>query len=397
MGLTTLNIVGSDAISKTLIIYSNTEAEQLFSATWNIADNMFSDNPTTDTGWTAFKTTYVTVGTGANNINIDLTQWAADNGTIVGGEPHSFTLTSYCNDDSCQSDLNSITEIVYVTSNWDYLLADEEADLAYSDARLLNPDYTGALIKVRRSSDNTEQDIPFVLLNDEYVLNETNLLAFVGTSNGDHGYITKRYNQSGSGVNHASQTSMSAQPPIVVDGVVLKDPESDRPAHLCDGTNHFFDIEDSGVNVSRSNLNVSVFSDAVGANGFRVGIGTSNNGVVPSTWYWLISGSTSKLLSVYATPSVEHFTSLVKTGGFICITSADGANPATVSARLNGVVGVDGSYYINESSVFNRLDSTFNHYARHKGYKSEDVLYGTSRVKTEAAIETNVNDFYQMF
>tara|TARA_R100001244_G_scaffold121848_1_gene91499 strand:- start:2039 stop:2956 length:918 start_codon:yes stop_codon:yes gene_type:complete len=280
---------------------------------------------------------------------------------------------------------------------WTYLLGDNEAKLAYSDARRLNSDYSGALIRVRRNSDNTEQDIPYILLSDEYILDEANLLTFVGNTAGDNGYLVKRYNQSGSGVNHAVQTAMSAQPPIVVDGVVLKDPVSNKPAHLCDGVNHFFDIENSGANVSVDDLSFSVFSDAVGANGFRVGIGTSIIGVIPTTWYWFLSNSASKLLSVYATPSIEHFTGLAKTGGFICITSCNGAIPTVASARLNGVDGVDGSYFVDEDSVFNRLDSTFSTNARHKGYKSEDVLFGAARTQTELVIEANVNDFYQMF
>jgi hypothetical protein len=62
---------------------------------------------------------------------------------------------------------------------------------AYS-MRKLSSTYTGACIRVRRSSDNTEQDIGFV--NDE--LDTTALLSFVGSNNG---YVTTWYNQKGTG------------------------------------------------------------------------------------------------------------------------------------------------------------------------------------------------------
>ena len=109
MGSLTLSIAGSTSVSKTLLIYSNTTSEQLFTATWTIGDSLFSDTPTSETDWTAFKATYVTVGSEDNNINVDLAQWAEDNGSVAGGELHSYTITSFCNSAECQSNLNSNT------------------------------------------------------------------------------------------------------------------------------------------------------------------------------------------------------------------------------------------------------------------------------------------------
>ena len=57
--------------------------------------------------------------------------------------------------------------------------------------RKLRFDYTGSAIRVRRSSDNTEQDIGFTSTGD---LNTAALLTFVGGSNG---FITNWYDQSG--------------------------------------------------------------------------------------------------------------------------------------------------------------------------------------------------------
>ena len=109
MGSLTLSINGSSSLSKTLLIYSNTTNEQLFTATWGIGDQLFTDTPTSETDWTAFKATYITIGDNDDNINVDLAQWAADNGSVAGGALHSYTITSFSNNESCQSNLDSNT------------------------------------------------------------------------------------------------------------------------------------------------------------------------------------------------------------------------------------------------------------------------------------------------
>ena len=73
--------------------------------------------------------------------------------------------------------------------------------------RLLSS-YTGSLIRVRRSSDNTEQDIGYL---SDGTLDTSALSAFVSSNSA---YVTKLYDQSG-GNNHMQQTTNGAQPRIV--------------------------------------------------------------------------------------------------------------------------------------------------------------------------------------
>jgi len=73
------------------------------------------------------------------------------------------------------------------------------AAAAYS-VRLLSSTYTGAALRVRRSSDNTEQDIGFSGLN----LDTTSLSAFVGAGNG---FVTKWYDQSGNSYDFIQNTA----------------------------------------------------------------------------------------------------------------------------------------------------------------------------------------------
>jgi hypothetical protein len=81
---------------------------------------------------------------------------------------------------------------------------------AYS-LRKLNPKQVNC-IRVRRSSDNTEQDIGFVWNR----LDTASLLSFVGAGNG---FVTTWYDQSGNGYN-ITQGAAAAQPRIVNGGVL---------------------------------------------------------------------------------------------------------------------------------------------------------------------------------
>lgn len=89
------------------------------------------------------------------------------------------------------------------------------SEVAYS-VRLLRGAYYGSpSIRVRRSSDNAEQNIGFTTSGN---LDETALTTFVGANDG---FVTTWYDQSGNG-NNATQSSAVYQPPIVISGVVQK-------------------------------------------------------------------------------------------------------------------------------------------------------------------------------
>jgi hypothetical protein len=85
------------------------------------------------------------------------------------------------------------------------------AAAAYS-LRKLRTAYAGAAIRVRRSSDNAEQDIGFVA-NE---LDTASLLTFCGAGNG---FVVTWYDQSGNSRN-ATQATTTSQPRIVNSGVV---------------------------------------------------------------------------------------------------------------------------------------------------------------------------------
>ena len=80
--------------------------------------------------------------------------------------------------------------------------------------RLLDSSYVGSAIRVRRSSDNTEQDIGFNVFGE---LDTVSLLAFAGTGDA---FVKTWYDQSGNS-NDATQTATGSQPQIVSSGAVI--------------------------------------------------------------------------------------------------------------------------------------------------------------------------------
>jgi hypothetical protein len=86
-------------------------------------------------------------------------------------------------------------------------------------------------IRVRRSSDDTEQDIGFDSNGD---LDSTALLAFVGTGGTDNGFVTTFYDQTGNG-NNATNSTESEQPLIVDSGTLVE--ENSKAAIQFDGVN----------------------------------------------------------------------------------------------------------------------------------------------------------------
>ena len=86
------------------------------------------------------------------------------------------------------------------------------AAVAYSLRKLSNT-YSGSVIRVRRSSDNTEQNIGFAADGN---LDTVALTSFVGAGNG---FVTTWYDQGGNGRNLV-QTTSTRQPQIVASGVV---------------------------------------------------------------------------------------------------------------------------------------------------------------------------------
>jgi hypothetical protein len=144
------------------------------------------------------------------------------------------------------------------------------AAAAYS-LRKLSVNYNGPAIRVRRSSDNAEQDIGF---NGNGDLDEASLLTFVGINSG---FVTTWYSQGSTASANFTQSTIASQPRIVNAGVV--DRESGKPSIFFDGSNDFMDVATSTA------LFNYLHNGTVGFLSFVAKFGTSSN---PNNAYVLI-------------------------------------------------------------------------------------------------------------
>jgi hypothetical protein len=116
--------------------------------------------------------------------------------------------------------------------------------------RKLRGDYTGNAIEVRRSSDNTSQDIGF---DSNGNLDTASLESFVGA--GNNGFVSKWYDQSGNS-NTALMTTASNQPKIVSSGTTIT--SGTFPAIEFDGTSSAMYTTTNTFGVSGYNLDLTL-------------------------------------------------------------------------------------------------------------------------------------------
>lgn len=160
---------------------------------------------------------------------------------------------------------------------------------AHSLRRLLGA-YTGAAVRVRRSSDNAEQDIGFTSAGD---LDTTALTTFAGSGSA---YVVTWYDQ-GTGARHFTQATVASQPRIVNAGVV--DVVNSKPAVVFDGTDDHLISSAAGLFAATTATVATVLksnSNAVtNATVFSESNATSNNG------FWRPVRGSSANLHVAAT------------------------------------------------------------------------------------------------
>jgi hypothetical protein len=266
------------------------------------------------------------------------------------------------------------------------------AAVAYS-LRKLRTAYTGSAIRVRRSSDNTEQDIGFVG-ND---LNTTALTTFVGAGNG---FVTTWYDQSGNARN-ATQATQANQPQIVSSGVVILN--NSKPSLQYDGVDDSLRTIDligisgntnvSAISVhkqintaSRRNIyhfggtdtlqSFALFANlrgtgqyefATNANDFRTNFSTNTNTIL--SFLIKIPGIINTTTSIYFNSNL----------------SADrGGSSANVPNFTNTILSIGNWIYPDFPSPFS-------------GNISEVIFYNDSQASNRTGIETNINTHYAIY
>jgi len=130
----------------------------------------------------------------------------------------AFTTRVVADGGTVESKACLTAELTYLTNNpvapdFTGLLNDYSGASAAYSLRLLDNTYSGNAVRVRRASDNTEQDIGFA--NNQ--LDTTSLETFCS---GTDGFVAIWYDQSGNAAN-AAQATASKQPQIVSSGTSL--------------------------------------------------------------------------------------------------------------------------------------------------------------------------------
>jgi hypothetical protein len=252
------------------------------------------------------------------------------------------------------------------------------AAAAYS-VRKLRTAYTGSAIRVRRSSDNAEQDIGF---DGSGNLDTTALTSFCS---GTNGFVTTWYDQSGNGIN-ATQTTALAQPQIVSAGSIIN--VNSKPciqftsslSNRLETTLISSSTEASIISVSRhtpigtynpivaigNNNGYALTTSSAKYNLFYRGVAdqtTANNAL-----------STQALIFAY-TKSATNQQLFANDVSYQNITPAT-MNPPTTSSRI-------GCY-----------DTSADPY---EGTQQELILYANSQLSNRSGIQNNINTYYAIY
>jgi hypothetical protein len=235
------------------------------------------------------------------------------------------------------------------------------ATAAYS-LRLLDKDYTGSAVRVRRASDNTEQDIGFTLAGDF----DTSALTTFCT--GTNGFIRTWYDQSGN-VRNATQTTTANQPKIYdsVTGVIL---QNSKPA-----------IQSVG---GASTLTHTSFSRALTSSTFIATGPSSDWGEVWNPGI-LIRSSTSLRADLSGQVVAFNFTNLFAQQVISLI-----ANGTNQRAYKNGTESSTGAIAITGTAV--SLTGILNSYD--DGKVQELIYYPSDKSSDRTGIESNISTYY---
>jgi head-tail adaptor len=281
----------------------------------------------------------------------------------------------------------------------DSLLLDlyPNAATAYS-LRKLRTAYSGSAVRVRRSSDNTEQDIGFV----SGQLDTTSLLAFCGAGNG---FVTTWYDQSGD-ARDAAQTTQANQPQIVSSGSLIL--ENGKVSISYDGTNDT--LISSNYNFGTTSYSSFVVSRSGGLNSSGRAIYTiktitpSENGYFHLVFrnnisnnfrsYYSSDGASLNFLiqtPLNVFPTTQNLISnIVPTSGNITfnLNSIQQDSDLAIGQTLNNTIFLIGNYYaglIESENFF------------HQGTISELIIYMSNEQSNRTGVETNINTHYEIY
>lgn len=247
---------------------------------------------------------------------------------------------------------------------------------AYSDAaaaysvRKLSSIYSGSALRVRRSSDNAEQDIGFSG-ND---LDTATMESFVGANDG---FVVTWYDQSGSG-NDATQSTAASQPQIVSSGTTITTGSSPSLLFATDN------LSLTAISTTESDYSFFIASNSSGggANSYYIDIQTGR--------LILNTGSAGAYYNTGVAWQNDNY-------GTGYVLSSYIFNDPNAYVYYNGVVtGVSPTTYTQVKAqgsikIGSNNSAGASYYA---GNIQEFIIYASNESANREGIESNINNYY---
>ena len=244
------------------------------------------------------------------------------------------------------------------------------AAIAYS-LRQLDSTYTGSAIRVRRSSDNVEQDIGFA----NNILDTASLLTFVGSGDG---FVTTWYDQSGNAGN-ATKSTAADQPKIVSSGSVILD--NGLPTVEFNGISSWLDI--TQLTINNYSLYVAASVSDMSDNRTLIGKYTSD-------YIYIASGGS--ILKTNPGGKFYNFNAVIDTQ-YLLSANRDVSN--NITTRKDGAT-LTSSYQSSTTTYFRRIGQA-NGLWYYAGNISEMVLYPSDKSSDRTGIEGDINTYYSIY
>jgi hypothetical protein len=308
-------------------------------------------------------------------------QWYRGATLITGATSSSYTLV---NADEGQS----MTCVVTATNAYGFSSATSNSltvvslllDLYTSSAvayslRKLRTAYSGSAIQVRRSSDNTTQDIGFDLNGN---LDTSSLLTFCGAGNGS---ITTWYDQSGNS-NNATQTTIANQGQIVSSGSIVTDPNTGKISVIWSSDFYLF----TGIALTQL-MTMSAVVNRVITSGTLYPLVTSG-ATNPRLYGW---GSTGAASSVLGGTTVTHETSTT-IGAYIMSALRNSSNVVKAWKNTTALTTGTASSTTGSFTSFGQISATGT-----TGRMVEMIYWNNDKESSRTDIVTNQNDYWEVY
>jgi hypothetical protein len=280
------------------------------------------------------------------------------------------------------------TKVKFATS---YLLDTYTGAAAAYSLRKLRTTYTGPAIRVRRSSDNTEQNIGFDVSGN---LDTTSLSSFVGSGNG---FVTTWYDQGGNG-SDATQTNASSQPQIVLSGVlhtlngkpIIKTNTTTSTIYFNTPISNIVNRPLSIITTGKIyQLPTNVYSNTT------LYVGAMSGGY---TWRYNLNATSTNFANGIAGSTTNQNVAAYSTNPFI---NQAHFGTTTLTNRFNGT---DSSMTINDAGqnsspanfLLMNVHNPFIQITSNMGM-FECIFYLNDKTSDRTGIESNINSFYTIY